>query len=104
MKDSSRTKFCLGLQLEHLQTSILVHHSTYVYKVLENFNIDKAYLARTPTIVRALENDIDPFRSKGEGEEVLRSEYRYLSVIGVLIYLVNNTRPDIAFIMNCLTT
>jgi hypothetical protein len=30
MKDLGRTKFYLGLQLEHLQTGILVHQSTYV--------------------------------------------------------------------------
>jgi virulence-associated protein VapD len=29
-------------------------------------------------------------------------EYPYLSVIGALMYLVNNTRPDIAFAVNCL--
>jgi hypothetical protein len=43
MKDFSKTKFCLGLQIEYLQTSILVHQSTYVKKVLEKFNMDKAY-------------------------------------------------------------
>jgi hypothetical protein len=30
MKDLGRTKFCLGLQLEHLQIGILVHQSAYV--------------------------------------------------------------------------
>ena len=30
MKDLGKTKFCLGLQLEHLLTSILVHQSAYV--------------------------------------------------------------------------
>jgi hypothetical protein len=30
MKDLGRTKFCLGLQLDHLQTGILVHQSAYV--------------------------------------------------------------------------
>jgi hypothetical protein len=30
MKDLGKTKFCLGLQLEHLPTSILVHQSAYV--------------------------------------------------------------------------
>jgi hypothetical protein len=64
--------------------------------------MDKAYLARTPMVVRALEKDKDPFKPKEEGEEVLGSEYSYLSVIGVLMYLANNIRPDIAFIVNCL--
>jgi hypothetical protein len=71
MKDLGRTKFYLGLQLEHLQMSILVHQSAYVQKILKKFNMDKAYSARTPIFVRALEKDTDPFRSKEEGEEVL---------------------------------
>jgi hypothetical protein len=51
-------------------------------------------------IIRALEKDIDPFRPKQEGEEVLRAEYPYLSDISALMYLANNTRPDIAFVVN----
>jgi hypothetical protein len=33
---------------------------------------------------------------------VLGSEYPYLSAIGALMYLANNTRPDIAFTVNLL--
>jgi hypothetical protein len=33
--------------------------------------MDKAYSARTPMIVRALEKDTDPFMPKEEGEDVL---------------------------------
>jgi hypothetical protein len=43
LKDLGKTKFCLGLQIEHLQTGTLVHQSTYVKKVLEKFNMDKVY-------------------------------------------------------------
>jgi hypothetical protein len=93
MKDLGKTKFCLGLQLEHLPTGILVHQSAYVQKVLDKFNMDKAYPFKTPMIIRALEKDTDPFRSRQEGEEVLGSEYPYLSVIRALLYLANNTRP-----------
>jgi hypothetical protein len=75
MKDLGKTKFCLDLQLEHLPTGILVHQSVYVQKVLEKFNMDKAYPSKTPMVVRALEKDIDPFWSHQEGEEVLGSEY-----------------------------
>jgi hypothetical protein len=60
MKDLGKTKFCLGLQIEHLQTGILVHQSTYAKKVLEKFNMDKTYPQMTPMIIRALEKDKDP--------------------------------------------
>jgi hypothetical protein len=40
---------------------ILVHQSAYIHKVLKKFNMDKAYPSKTPMVVRALENDIDPF-------------------------------------------
>jgi hypothetical protein len=102
MKYLGKTKICLGLQTKHLQMDILVYQSAYVKKVLEKFNMDKAYPLRTPMIVRALKKDIDPFRPKQEGEEVLRAEYPYLSAIGALMYLANNTRLDIAFMVNCL--
>jgi hypothetical protein len=74
---------------------ILVYQFAYVKKVLEKFNIDKAYHQRTPMIVRALEKNKDPFRPKQGGEEVLGAECPYLSVIGALMYLENNTRPTL---------
>jgi hypothetical protein len=64
--------------------------------------MDKSYPSKTPMVIRALEKDIDPFRPCQEGEEVLGSEYPYLSAIGLLMYLANNTRPDIAFAVNLL--
>jgi hypothetical protein len=62
MEDLGRTKFYLGLQLKHLQTGILVHQSAYVQKILGKFNMDKAYLARAPIVIRALEKDKDLFK------------------------------------------
>jgi hypothetical protein len=97
MNDLGKTKLCLGLQLDHLPTYILVYQSAYVQKILEKFNMDKVYLCKTLMVVRALEKDTDPFRPRQEGEEVLGSEYPYLSAIGSLMYLANNTRSDIAF-------
>jgi hypothetical protein len=102
MKDLGKTKFCLGLQIEQLHMSILVHQSAYVKKVLEKFNMDKAYPLRTPMIIRALEKDIDLFMPKQEGEEILGARYPYLSTIGALMYLANDTRPGIVFAVNYL--
>jgi hypothetical protein len=47
VKDLGNTKFCLGLQLEHLPTGIFVHQSAYIQKVLEKFNMDKSYPNKT---------------------------------------------------------
>jgi hypothetical protein len=101
MKNLGRTKFWLGLHIEHLHTGILIYQFAYVQKILEKFNMDKAYSARTRMVVCALKKVKDPFRLK-EGEEVLRQEYSYLSFIGALIYLTNNIKPNIVFAVNYL--
>jgi hypothetical protein len=80
----------------------VVHQSAYVKKILEIFNMDKAYLISTLMIIHALEKDTNPFRPKQEGEDVLETKYAFLSAIGALMYLTNNTRPDIAFAINFL--
>jgi len=54
MKDLGKTKFCLGLQIEHFQNRILVHQSTYTEKVSKHFYIEKAHPLRTPMVVRSL--------------------------------------------------
>jgi hypothetical protein len=53
-------------------------------------------------VVRSLDMEKDPFRPREEKEEILGSNYPYLSAIGVLMYLANSTRPDIAFAVNLL--
>ena len=37
MKNLEKTKYCLGLQIEHLLEGIFVHWSTYLKKILEKF-------------------------------------------------------------------
>jgi hypothetical protein len=68
MNDLGKTKFYLGLQLEHLLTGILGHQSAYVQKILEKFNMHKAYPPKTLMVIRALEKDTDPFWPCQEGE------------------------------------
>ncbi|KAJ1293734.1 hypothetical protein BS78_01G091700 [Paspalum vaginatum] len=102
MKDLGKTKFCLGLQLEHLPSGIFVYQATYIQKILKKFNMDKSYPSKTPMVVRSLDMEKDPFRPRDNGEEILGREYPYLSAIGALMYLANSTRLDIVFAVNLL--
>ena len=102
MKDLGKTKYCLGLQIEHMHNGIFVHQSNYTEKILKRFNMDKANPLSTPMVVRSLNIETDPFRPCEENEEILDSEFPYLSAIGALMYLANCTRPDISFAVNLL--
>ena len=102
MKDLGKTKFCLGLQLEHLPEGVFVHQSTYTKRVLEKFNMSKCHPLRTPMVVRSMEAEKDPFRTNGDDEGVSGPEVPYLSAIGALMYLANCTRSDIVFAVNLL--
>nr|CAN78333.1 hypothetical protein VITISV_015045 [Vitis vinifera] len=53
-------------------------------------------------VVGSLDVKKDPFRPCEKDEELLGPEVPYLSAIGALMYLVNCTRPDIAFSVNLL--
>ena len=103
MKDVGRTKFCLGLQFEHLESGVFIHQSTYTERVLQRFNMDKAYPLSSPMVVRSLDIHKDPFRPQEDNEELLGPEVPYLSAIGALMYLAYCTRPDIAFAINLLS-
>ena len=102
MKDLGITKFCLGLQIEHLSSGIFVHQSNYTEKILKRFNMDKAHPLSSPMVGRSLDRELDPFRPKEHDEDILGPEIPYLSAIGALMYLASNTRPDIAFSVNLL--
>ena len=102
MKDLGKTKFCIGLQIEHFPNGVLVHQSTYIKKILKRFNMDKAHPLSSPMVVRSLDVKNDQFRPSEKGEELLSPEVPYLSAIGALMYLANCTRPDIAFSVNLL--
>ena len=69
MNDLGRTRFCLGLQIEHLKDGIFMHQSTYISKILKRFYMDKAHPLSTPMVVRSLETIKDHFRPKENNEE-----------------------------------
>ena len=88
MKDLGKTKFCIGLQIEHFPNGVLVHQSTYIKKILKRFNMDKTHPLSSPMVVRSLDVKKDPFRPCEKGKELLGPEVPYLSAIGALFILL----------------
>ena len=82
MKDLGKTKYCLGLQIEHCSNDILVYQSTYKEKLLKQFYMDKSYPVNSNIVIRSLEVNKDPFHSKEENEELLGPGY-HISVQSV---------------------
>src|SRR5450759_1702904 len=102
MRDLGQTTFCLGLQFEHLPIGIFLHQSTYTRKILKQFNMHNAQAVKSPMDIRSLERDKDIFRKRAENEPLLGPEKPYLFAIGALMFMANQTRPDIAFIVSLL--
>lgn len=102
MKDLGQTKFCLAIQLSRARDGILMHQSTYIQKLLDRFEMSDCKPVSTPMVVRKLDVDRDEFRPADEGESILDHNYPYLSAVGALMYLSNQTRPDISFAVNLL--
>ena len=63
-------------------------------KILDKFIKDDLNLARTPV-------DISLYLSKNKGDAV--SQLKYFKIIGSLMYLMNCTRPDIAYAISKLS-
>ena len=55
MKDLGKTRYCLGLQIEHRKDGILIHQSNYTQKVLRRFSHHDVKSSPTPMIIRTLD-------------------------------------------------
>jgi hypothetical protein len=91
MKDLRKIKFYLGLQIKHLVKGILIYQSSYTEKALKRFYMNKTHPLSTPMVVQSLNMKKNFLRPREDNEELLDPEVPYLSAIGELMYLVNNT-------------
>lgn len=64
--------------------------------------MQNSYPVSTPMELRSLDQTKDMFKRRQEHEPILGSEKPYLSAIGALMYLANQTRPDISFAVSLL--
>ena len=84
----------LGMKITKTSDGYALSQSHYIEKILDKFINDDLNLARTPV-------DISLYLSKNKGDAV--SQLKYSQIIGSLKYLMNCTRPDIAYAISKLS-
>ena len=88
MKDLGLADVILGIQIKRNNEGYILTQSHYVEKILNKYDQSNCKVAVTPF-------DANCKLKKNTGDAV--SQLQYSQVIGSLMYLMNATRPDIAY-------
>lgn len=93
MNDMGSISFYLGLKVQQDQTNqtIKLSQSDYINKFFNKFYVNKAHIVNTPKKKTAL------FKQKTKWETLLLEKKRYQGMIESLIFLMVETRLNIAF-------
>ena len=92
LRDEGEVGDFLGIRIERHKTNFELTQTGLINKVLEESKMEDCNPAKTPCATDALGKDEDgkPFSETWE----------YSVVVGMLMYLATNSRPDIAFAVN----
>ena len=88
MKNLGVADVILGIQISRTSGGLILSQSHYIEKLLDKFDKDESSIARTLV-------DINLHLSKNIGQSI--SQLEYYRIIGSLMYVMNCTRPDIAY-------
>lgn len=94
MKDLGEADVILGVKLQRTKHGFTMSQSHYVKKILERFGYSDLTSAKTPY-------DSSLHLKKNNGDGV--SQEQYAKIIGSVMYLMNCTRPDIAYTVSRLS-
>ena len=94
MRDLREGDVILGIKIRKTENGYFLCQSHYIGKIFENFNCSNVVPERTP---------FDPSMSlkKNNGHSV--SQVEYAKIIGSVMFLMNYTRPDIAYAVSRLS-
>ena len=95
MKDMGLANVILGIKIKKTSYGLIQSQLNYVDKILRKFDKDNYGIARIPI-------DATLHLSKNKEESV--SQVEYSRVIGILMYLMSCTRPDIVYSINKLSS
>jgi hypothetical protein len=93
-KDLGKTSFALGLEFKWKHDGCYISQSQYIDKIQNRFPLDRYYKTYTPIMIN------QTFHKETGGD--IDTMFPYRKVIGSLLYLAINTRPDIMFAVNTL--
>ena len=94
MKDLGVVDVILGIKISKTSNGLILSQSHYIEKILKKFKQDDSSPTRTPI-------DVNLHLSKNNGKSI--SQQEYAQAIGSLMYVMNCTRPDIAYTVSKLS-
>ena len=95
-EDRGRLHWFLGLRIRQEENKVTVDQERYIERMLERFQMDQCKPSRTPADL-----NFKLQTTQNGDEEVDQRIYR--SLVGSLLYLAKQTRPDIMFTVNILS-
>ena len=96
MEDRGRLHWFLGLRNRREDGKVTVDPERYIETMLERFQMDQCKPSKTPADLNL------KIQTAQNGEEEVDQRF-YRSLVGSLLYLVKQTRPDIMFTVNILS-
>ncbi|GKD31219.1 zinc finger, CCHC-type containing protein [Tanacetum coccineum] len=94
MKDMGLADVIIGIKIIRIHNGLVLSQAHYVDKILNTHNAGDSGLARTPI-------DTNMHLSKNRGVGVAQLEYS--RIIGMLMYLMTGTRPDLVYVVSRLS-
>jgi hypothetical protein len=91
MRDLGNLKYILGIRIMRTEQTMHLGQAAYIGKVLEKFGMSDCQQVKTPM-------EQNPPREL-EGDCIV-GQKRYKELVGCLMYLMLNTRPDISSAIN----
>ena len=96
MDDRGKLEWFLGMQISQERNKITLDQETYIESVIGKFSMQDSNPSKTPA-----ENNLRLV--KASESEALVDERLYRSLVGSLLYIAKQTRPDIVWIVNVLS-
>lgn len=95
MKDIGKAIECIGLKINQCMNSIEIDQMKFIEEVIERFDQSNAKIAKTPSDPNA-KLSIKMINDNND----ITGHVPYQQAVGSLLYIAQDTRPDIAFAVN----